>query len=140
MKVLLPVDGSKPALNAAAYVLNLSSQSRSLEVELLNVQIPIASGEIRRFVSQAMIDGYHRAEGEEALRGPRQLFDEGDLSYKATILVGHIGETIATHAAKEHFDSIVMGTRGMGPIKNLVLGSVATQVIHLAEMPVTLVK
>ena len=51
-KILLPVDGSKPALNAVAYVLNLSRQGLLLEVELLNVQIPIESGEIRRFVSQ----------------------------------------------------------------------------------------
>ena len=111
-----------------------------LEVELLNVQFPIESGDIRRFVSHEMIDGYHRAEGEEALRAAKQLLDEGGLSYKATILVGHLAETIATYAAKQRFDSIVMGTRGMGPIKNLVLGSVATQVIHLAEIPVTLVK
>jgi nucleotide-binding universal stress UspA family protein len=33
-----------------------------------------------------------------------------------------------------------MGTRGMSPIRNLVLGSVATQLIHLADIPVTLVK
>jgi nucleotide-binding universal stress UspA family protein len=33
-----------------------------------------------------------------------------------------------------------MGTRGMGAIGNLVLGSVATKVIHLTEVPVTLVK
>ena len=33
-----------------------------------------------------------------------------------------------------------MGTRGMGPVKSLVLGSVATKVIHLAGAPVTLVK
>lgn len=44
--------GSKPAPNAVAYVLNLSRQGLLLEVELLNVQIPIESGEIRRFVSQ----------------------------------------------------------------------------------------
>src|SRR6476646_8781198 len=99
-KILLPVDGSEAALHAVAYVLNLSRQGLPLEVELLNVQIPIESGEIRRFVSQAMIDGYHRAEGEEALKAAKQLLDEGGVSYKATISVGHLGETIATYAAK----------------------------------------
>jgi nucleotide-binding universal stress UspA family protein len=33
-----------------------------------------------------------------------------------------------------------MGTRGLGPIANLVIGSVATKVIHLVEVPVTLIK
>ena len=71
-KILLPVDGSKPAPNAVAYVLNWSRQGLSLEVELINIQIPIVSGEVRRFVSQAMIDDYHRAEGEEALKAAKQ--------------------------------------------------------------------
>jgi nucleotide-binding universal stress UspA family protein len=33
-----------------------------------------------------------------------------------------------------------MGTRGMGGVRGLILGSVATQVVHLASVPVTLVK
>jgi nucleotide-binding universal stress UspA family protein len=33
-----------------------------------------------------------------------------------------------------------MGTRGMTPLASLVLGSVATKVIHLSDVPVTLVK
>ena len=33
-----------------------------------------------------------------------------------------------------------MGSRGMGALGNLVLGSIANQVVHLTEIPVTLVK
>jgi nucleotide-binding universal stress UspA family protein len=33
-----------------------------------------------------------------------------------------------------------MGTRGLGTITNLVLGSVASKVIHLSTVPVLLVK
>jgi nucleotide-binding universal stress UspA family protein len=33
-----------------------------------------------------------------------------------------------------------MGTRGMGALSNLIVGSVATKVIHDATCPVTLVK
>ena len=35
---------------------------------------------------------------------------------------------------------VVMGTRGRGAIHNMVLGSVATKVLHLVAVPVTLVK
>jgi nucleotide-binding universal stress UspA family protein len=35
---------------------------------------------------------------------------------------------------------VVMGTRGTTAISNLVIGSVATKVIHLTTIPVTLVK
>ena len=33
-----------------------------------------------------------------------------------------------------------MGSRGMGTIASLLLGSIATKVVHLAEVPVTRVK
>jgi len=35
---------------------------------------------------------------------------------------------------------VVMGTRGLGKIANLVLGSVASRVLHLINVPLTLVK
>jgi len=38
-KILLSIDGSKSALRAVAYVLNLAKQGLPLELELLNVQI-----------------------------------------------------------------------------------------------------
>lgn len=43
-------------------------------------------------------------------------------------------------AKSEGVDVIVMGTRGMGALGNLALGSTATKVVHLADVPVTLVK
>jgi nucleotide-binding universal stress UspA family protein len=34
----------------------------------------------------------------------------------------------------------MMGTRGKGPIASIVIGSVATQVVHLIDVPITLIK
>ena len=47
---------------------------------------------------------------------------------------------LAKRAEELGCDEIIMGTRGMGAIGNLVMGSVATKVVHLAGIPVTLVK
>jgi len=49
-------------------------------------------------------------------------------------------KTIVDYAKANKCDHIIMGTRGMGAFGNLVLGSTANQVVHLAEIPVTLVK
>jgi nucleotide-binding universal stress UspA family protein len=53
---------------------------------------------------------------------------------------GQVAKTIADVAREEGVGQIVMGTRGLGGVQGLLLGSVATQVIHLAEVPVTLIK
>ena len=62
------------------------------------------------------------------------------MPYTAGILIGEIAETITKDASDRHCDMIVMGTRGMGTIGSLLMGSVATKVVHLADVPVALVK
>jgi nucleotide-binding universal stress UspA family protein len=58
----------------------------------------------------------------------------------SAILVGYVAQSIARHADEAGCDAIVMGTRGMSAIGNLLMGSIATKVIHLTKLPVTLVK
>ncbi len=56
------------------------------------------------------------------------------------VRIGHPGEEIAACAAEQGCDAIIMGTRGMSAAAGLLLGSVATKVVHLAPVPVTLVR
>jgi nucleotide-binding universal stress UspA family protein len=53
---------------------------------------------------------------------------------------GQVAVKIAQIAREESVGQIVMGTRGLGGFQGLLLGSVATQVMHLAEVPITLIK
>ena len=56
------------------------------------------------------------------------------------VRIGHPGDEIAACAAEHGCDAIVMGTRGMGTVAGLLLGSVATRVLRVAQVPVTLVR
>jgi nucleotide-binding universal stress UspA family protein len=53
---------------------------------------------------------------------------------------GAVAATIDRVAREEHVTQIVMGTRGLGGVRGLLLSSVTTQLLHLVDMPVTLVK
>jgi nucleotide-binding universal stress UspA family protein len=53
---------------------------------------------------------------------------------------GEVAQTIAQVADSQGMDEVVMGTRGMGALGTLLLGSVAYRVVHLVHVPVTLVK
>ncbi|HYD80291.1 MAG TPA: cation:proton antiporter [Paucimonas sp.] len=58
----------------------------------------------------------------------------------ATVLLFVVGLKIAQHLHETYRDGIIMGTRGMEPVPTLMTGSVATRLVHLADVPVTLVK
>ncbi|HEX9811647.1 MAG TPA: universal stress protein [Burkholderiales bacterium] len=44
------------------------------------------------------------------------------------------------YAREKRCDQIYIGTRGLGPITGMLLGSVTTKVLHLSDVPVLLVK
>jgi nucleotide-binding universal stress UspA family protein len=62
------------------------------------------------------------------------------VSHEKLAEFGPIAETIERVSHEVGADQIIMGTRGLGRLRGLLLGSVATQVVHLARVPVTLVK
>jgi len=141
LKVLVPIDGSKNSERAIAYAIGFVANSKApVELHVLNVQPPIVSGGVRMFIKHEEIEAYYQDSGLEVLRGTRERLDQAGLAYVQHVSVGPFGETIVAYAKEQRCDHIVMGTRGLGTISGMVLGSVATKVIYLAEVPVTLVK
>ena len=84
--------------------------------------------------------GLKRARSTALLAPALAALDAAGVPHTDEILVGPVAESIANCADARKVDAIVMGTRGMTAIGNLVMGSVATRVVHLAHVPVTLVK
>ncbi len=87
-----------------------------------------------------MIDAWTHKASREVSRSPCALLDTAGNVYKLELAEGEVAETLVQSAEREKRDMIVMGAQGMGTIANLVLGSVTTKVIHLTNIPVTLVK
>lgn len=139
-KILVPVDGSEAATQALRYAIDLAKRCSGATIEILNVQPRVESGLIRAHLSDHTIETALRAFGEDTLRPFCALLGQTGIDYQSHIVRGHIGETISRHAIDAACTEIVMGSRGMGAIGNLVLGPVATQVVHLSQLPVTLVK
>jgi len=140
LKVLVPVDGSANANRAVEHVLQLYRNDAQLDIHLLNVQIPIDSGHARIFVSHDELEDYHRDEGIAALKEARRILDEAGVPYTHHIAVGHVADTIARYAQERGFAKIVMGSHGRSGLMQLLLGSVAREVLQRSAIPVTLVK
>ena len=141
MRILVPVDGSDNALRAVRYAMHAGELFRDpVELHLINVQRKVASGAVRMFISQEQLESFYRDEGEAALRSARELLDAAGVTYHAHVAVGEEPQNIARYAQEHGCELIVMGTRGMGNIANLLLGSVSARTISLSSVPVLLVK
>lgn len=140
MRILVPVDGSNSALAALRFVIDkLAPAGAGLELHLLNVQ-PALPMSAARFVDSKVVRDYHQEEGEKDLAAARKLLDETGVAYTSDIAIGDPADTIVTYADQRSCDGIVMGTRGLGRVGGLLLGSVATKVLQQTKLPVTLAK
>ncbi|GAB4451773.1 MAG: universal stress protein [Rhodocyclaceae bacterium] len=140
LKALVPVDGSANSDRAVRHVIELVTGGSPLEILLLNVQEPIDSWEVKRFMPAEEIEAMQIEKGGDALQSARALLDAAGVAYTPQVLIGPIAETIARHSADQGCHKIIMGTRGMTALESLVLGSITMQVVHLSSVPVTLVK
>lgn len=142
LKFLIPVDGSEPCAQAVKQLARyLRWIKEEFEIHLLNVQQSIPYGRrVSSVVGRARIAHYQQENGLAALKPARKLLDDAKVRYRYRIGVGEPAEVITQYATKEGCDQIIMGTRGMGSVSSLVLGSVATKVIQLSPVPVLLMK
>ena len=141
LNILVPVDGSDNANRAVLYARQLAQGAGSARVHLLNVQTPVQGrAGLSRLITQDMIDEFYLREGQEATDEARKLLDVTGTDYTSHVEFGHVATEIAGYAQDHGCARIVMGTRGLGGIRGLLIGSVATQVLHLVDVPVTLVK
>jgi nucleotide-binding universal stress UspA family protein len=140
MKILLPVDGSGQSDRAAQQVIALLKNCGKHEVHVINVQPPIDAPEVRSHMTAGEIEAMQETRGGDALASARTLFEQAGIACTPAVLLGPVAESIVKYAADNGCHKIVMGTRGLGAIGNVLMGSVATQVLHLTTLPVTLVK
>jgi nucleotide-binding universal stress UspA family protein len=142
MKILLAVDGSKPSLEAARLLVEHADWYREQpEVELVTVHLPVPKlGNMGAAVGKAQIARYYQEEGEANLAAAKKLLERSGLSYRAYVLIGPIAQTIARHAKATRCDLICIGTHGRTAIADALIGSTASKLLHLSEVPVLLAK
>lgn len=138
-KILVPVDGSDNALRAVHYAAGVAKENPAVQLELLHVLDPIA---LRSYatLSHEEVKKFQVEEAAAKLRSAQQALDEAGVRYEVRSRIGSTPNEISHQVQESGCEAIIMGTRGMGPMANLVIGSVATQVVHLVSVPVTLIK
>ena len=141
LKVLLPVDGSEAAVRATeALIRMLSWYKERPAIDVLAVHLPVPRlPNMNLVVSEESIERYYAEETDAMVAPSAKALDAAGVTYSVHRLVGPIAESIVDHARRSGADMIVMGTRGMTALSNMVMGSVTTKVLHLAHIPVLLI-
>jgi nucleotide-binding universal stress UspA family protein len=139
LKLLLATDGSADAVRAVRHVVALAERGMALEVVLLNVQSFVLSGEIGQIAPVEIAERKRTVAAEAAIAAGRAPLEAAGIPVTARQASGHPPEEIVAAAEALGCDAIVMGRRGLGALASMVMGSVSSQVVQLAKMPVTLV-
>lgn len=139
IKILVPVDGSETSKNAIQAALDWSKKIGNVALDVVTVT-PQLSGNVTRHVSADTVNAYYHDEGTLVLKSVADLLKTSEVPYETHILKGAVAQQIADFAERNAIDHIIMGTRGLGSVKGLVLGSVATKILSLTNIPVTMIR
>ena len=135
MNTLLAVDGSDNAYEAV-HALKYVARSEQLSLlHALNVprpaypmMLPEMAEEIYKTLEQSM-----REDGERLLNRVQSLLPPHAGPSTKYLRIGSPAETIVSMAEEQKADLIVMGARGLGPVKERLLGSVSHRILTLAH-------
>jgi nucleotide-binding universal stress UspA family protein len=136
-RILLAVDGSEHAVRAAEIAAELA-RSMQAEMRIIVVYDPIPSylGEPNL---QSAINA-RLSEAQEILQKALEVVGNFPAEVQTDILEGNPAEAIIEAAKTWESDVIVMGSRGLGRLAGLVLGSTSQKVVSHAPCPVLIVR
>lgn len=127
------VDGSENALRAVHFAAELAKGFQA-EVTLVHVIAPSDHAMISG--KATFMDKDAKLGGERLMAAEQYLTGEG-VRFSSTVEFGHPAEQILS-LAKEH-DMVVVGSRGLSPFREALMGSTSHRLAQLGKVPVTIV-
>lgn len=140
MKILLAVDGSSYTKKMLAYLATHDELFTSGNEYTVLTVLPALPPRVRGAVGKEIVDNYYADESGKVLNPVSKFLQRHHIDAKSVWKIGLAGEAIARTADAGKYDLIVMGSHGHGALANLVMGSVATQVLAHCGVPVLLVR
>ena len=137
---LIPIDDSDSALLPITwFVEHLADWREVPRIHLLNVQ-PNLPRDIGRFINADTLREFHLDRGLKMLApGVAQLAAAG-IEAETHVLIGEAAPTVTQFAEDHQCSQILIGTRGHTGFAGTLFGSVASKLVHLAKVPVLIVR
>ncbi|MGY6554992.1 MAG: universal stress protein [Wenzhouxiangella sp.] len=137
-RILVPVDGSEGAGRAAAYAADLA-KAFSCPITLLYVYHPDPNRVMGMVgLPRERIEEISKEAGAKAFAQAHESMGAVSVEVDEKVIWGEPREEILA-LAEQTESMIVMGRRGLGQMKQLMVGSVSAGVVHASKRPVTIV-
>lgn len=138
-KILVPVDGSENSLRAFERALEIAKGTSAQVSAVLVIETPpTVYVESQKLLDQ-LLENY-RKESARVLDKYEDSAERQGLKVEFVVMEGDPASNIVAYTEKGGFDMIVMGSRGLGKFKGMVLGSTSRKVLQNAKCPVLIVK
>ncbi len=138
-RILVPVDGSEASTRALRVAAERARLTKG-ELHVLHVDPPMHYEEMRVYVVREDLEKVRAAASRNVLDAAAQVASDEKVPHVEHLRQGEVAHAIAELVKAQDIEEVVMGTRGMGTLGTLFLGSVAYRVVHLVHVPVTLVR
>ena len=135
--ILVAVDGSEHAMRATKEAIKLAHYCNETVIDLVYVA---DSHQTRLDVLHASSLDTVALERRQRIRPYEIALEEAGIQFKSTILKGQPGPTIVTYAHDHEVDLVVIGSRGLNKVQEMVLGSVSHKVMKRVNCPALIVK
>lgn len=138
-KILVPVDGSDISFKALDAALFLSEKigSKITAIQVIE-QVPTVYIESQKILDELL--EVRKNESQKILNESSQLAKQKEIIINTALLQGDPASEILDFTDREKYDFIIMGSRGMGHFKELLLGSVSNKILHHSVCPVLLIR
>jgi len=138
-KILVPIDGSDNSYRALDAALFLSEKLGS-NITVLHVmeQVPITHIESQKLLSE-LLENYKK-ENQDILSKCLEIARKKGVTINTILLQGNPASIILDFSKKEKYDIVIMGSRGMGKFKELILGSVSSKIVHHSLSAILLIR
>ena len=134
--IVLAIDGSEYSHRAMEYAGSLAER---YEANLWLIHVFSHTSDLLGYQDFEKLYAKRKSAGQTILDDARKILGSTVVEVHQELMEGSEAEAILKVAEKQHADLIVMGTRGFGAVKGLLVGSVSRKVIHLSTCPVMVV-
>jgi nucleotide-binding universal stress UspA family protein len=139
-KILVPVDGSENSFRALEQAIFLATKIQEAKITALYViedppSLYIYSPKIMEKVRADYESAYTKI-----LEKSKEMANKSGINIHTVLVEGDPASKIIGYSEMEKIDIIIIGSRGMGKFKELILGSVSNKVLHHAKCSVMLVR